>query len=132
MVLSRLFNWVSHKVHWILSEFLYYIVYYSPFKFIRKFVIKQLLKSWITQLEYEGHIKFPEVSDLLNSKDIDHWTEEVFDTFVRRARHWRPSRRVMHPKDPDCGLDMVSLVIKNNYPIESHYVVTEDDYILTL
>jgi len=34
-------------------------------------------------------------------------------------------------KDPDVGLNMVQLVTTRGYPIETHYVTTEDGYILT-
>ena len=34
--------------------------------------------------------------------------------------------------DPDVGLSMVELVTRRGYDIETHYVVTEDDYILTV
>lgn len=36
------------------------------------------------------------------------------------------------PADPDVGLDIVQLVTKRGYPIETHYATTRDGYILTL
>ena len=38
---------------------------------------------------------------------------------------------VKHKKDPDVGLNMVELVTKRGYQIETHYVITSDGYILT-
>ncbi|RYG69908.1 alpha/beta fold hydrolase [archaeon] len=35
------------------------------------------------------------------------------------------------PKDEDVGLDIVQLVTKRGYPIETHYITTRDGYILT-
>jgi len=38
---------------------------------------------------------------------------------------------IFDKKDPDVGLPMAELVAKRGYPIETHYVTTEDGYILT-
>ena len=34
-------------------------------------------------------------------------------------------------KDADCRRDMVDITINKGYPIETHYVTTEDNYILS-
>jgi hypothetical protein len=35
-------------------------------------------------------------------------------------------------QDPDVGLDMVQIVQKRGYALETHYITTEDGYILTV
>jgi pimeloyl-ACP methyl ester carboxylesterase len=59
----------------------------------------------------------------------DNLTEKLLEAF---SRHAKGPLSTPVPVDADVGKDMVEISLTRGYHIESHYVTTEDGYILTM